>query len=152
MYTEVAWFRGCNSWAASSIDIPGFLFFNIASITACDISRDIAKRKHCMPVDSRLCLRQPKGKPRFLFLSFLITLLTFFFFFTNDFVMQSASKAGFLSNMKTSAELPNAWHVCVVAQSMDRASALQSMDCPRKARIHTLSSAIYGFSQSMVCA
>ena len=81
----------------------------------------------------------------------LITLLPLFFFCTKE--LERYSSKSFLSTMMHDPARfseptildtirTHVW----VAQSVDCARAVQSTDCPRKARIHALRSAIHGLS------
>ena len=103
----------------------------------------------CHSVD-RPYLHQPKGRPRFPFpYSRPVTLLLSS---SAQTILLCSPRRRLLTLKYGLLQLPERLVTCVVAQSMDRASAGQSMDCPRKARIHALRSAIHGLSRSMVCA
>ena len=77
----------------------------------------------------------------------LITLLPLFFLCTKE--LERHSSKSFLSTMMHDPARfsePNTRTHVWVAQSVDCARAVQSTDCPRKARIHALRSAIHGLS------
>ena len=77
----------------------------------------------------------------------IINLLPLFFFWTKE--LERYSSKSFLSTMMHDPARfsePNTRTHVWVAQSVDCARAVQFTDCPRKARIHALRSAIHGLS------